>query len=146
MLRLSRLAPVRLLSSHTPKSEPKLFKQEYLDLAENWPKEKYNPEENYKYFSTKEDGPYPHTSPHPDGSDSFETVPYSSAFITKCGVAVIALFLVVRTNSYLFPSDQPHPLTALVGDYVMTPERLMADMTVRWELAKQEMADTQIIR
>lgn len=66
--------------------------------------------------------------------------------MTRCCVTAVLVFLAVRANNFIFQDEEVHPLQKLVDENRNTADKLMTDMASRWELAKQSMADTQILR
>ncbi|KAI8818593.1 uncharacterized protein EV422DRAFT_537614 [Fimicolochytrium jonesii] len=135
-------------------SKPPLHKEEWLEVARNWPHEYHYPG-HYRAGTLDEIYPpsdnYGHKAETPSGAETLgQHETFFNSFWVKAVLAVVGTTVAYRINdSYATAAaerGEPHPLTQWLTKYsnLFTAERAHEDHT-KWIAVRQREADDRLI-
>ncbi|TPX62659.1 hypothetical protein PhCBS80983_g00326 [Powellomyces hirtus] len=129
---------------------PPMHKEEWLEIARNWPHEYHYPG-NYRADSPDEIFPpsdnLGHKSDAPSGAETLQqTETYANAFWMKVFLGIAATATLYNINERYSAGKEVHPFTEWLGqrEKLFTAEKAHADHA-KWIAIKQREADDRLV-
>ncbi|KAH6569358.1 hypothetical protein BASA50_009889 [Batrachochytrium salamandrivorans] len=138
---------------HKEEPESAVYKEEYLELARNWPQNYYSPDNRNINIVDPEDFMDPR--PPPTGFDAVnsgkdpEPETWSSPMWSRILVVGVSLAVAYRTNEYYMEGKQPseHPVAVFLQSVVdkYTDPQVARDFDARSLSLRRQWADDRLI-